>query len=482
MKKIIKIFSLVTTLLALASCVPNVSYDKHISIYYINDTHGAFSRQNTEANYYEAGMSYISSYLKGKKNENTLILSGGDMFQGGIESNDTKGDIMIDAMNEIGFNAMTLGNHEFDWGEECLEGFKEKLNCPILSCNTFYSSDYVTRPSFVSPYAIFTLGDVKVGIIGAVMANIGTSITGSIASKFYFPDPVPYVKHYSDYLRNDEKCDIVVASFHDGGFNDYRDSFKFESLTYNSHNTNKKYVDAIFLAHDHRKKEGSINGVPYIESACNGRNIGEISFSLKNTNGVYSIVSKSYSNIYAYQNCTVNDPNIDALLDKYKDIIHDPDEVICNFNSEYSKETFTTLISKAMYWYINENVSDFGGENVYFASHNTGGVRVSSIDSGDFTYRNLITVMPFDNPICIQTCNYSNIIYMNSSSYYRCYYESDSIINLPFADGLIKAVTISYIAESKEYQDYVQQSYVRYDNLTAKDALVSYLKTFDDIL
>ena len=465
-------------------CIQDDTDDKTFDFYYINDTHGAFSRQNTESNYLEAGMSYISTYLKERKNENSLILSGGDMFQGGIESNSTHGDIMIDAMNEIGFDAMALGNHEFDWGASYIDDFAEKLDCPILACNTFYNSDKTTRPSSIKPYTVIYRDGINIGIIGAQIENMNSSISGSISSEYYFPDPTEYVRECALELRNELECTIVIAIFHDGGFDDSSDQFKFTSLTEYDSKNGHRYLDGIFLAHDHRYKDGKINGVPYLESACNGRYVGKMTFNLRYAQGEYSIISSSTSNTNAYYSCTVNDPNIDALLVKYQDQIGDPDEVICNFNYSYTKENFVTLICQAMYWFVNENKGEFGGENVYFTSHNLGGVRVNSISSGDFTYRDLITTMPFDNEICIQTCTYSNIYNMDRSNSYRTYYDGDSISDLPYDSetGLIKAATISYIAENETNQKYIQQSYVKYYGHTAKTILVEYLKEFDDIL
>ena len=215
--------------------------NRDLKIYYLNDTHGSFIR-NTSEN--EAGMSYISNYIKTHVSEdpqNSIVLSGGDMFQGGYESNETHGAIMIDAMNIIGFDAMVLGNHEFDWGESYIETFNQRLNCPIISANTFYSYDYVTRPSWLEPYVVVTRGDLKIGIIGGDQQGIDSSITGSISENFYFPNPVSYIKEYSTYLRKNQGCDIIIAALHDGGFEGYTGSpTKFYDLTQIDSETNRK--------------------------------------------------------------------------------------------------------------------------------------------------------------------------------------------------------------------------------------------------
>ena len=470
--KLLKILPAILSLL-LVGCnnnSPSQPADKEMYFYYINDTHGAFKRQNTDTNYNEAGMAYISTYLKeqaAKRPNNTILLSGGDMFQGGFESNATEGLIMVDTINEIGFDAMVLGNHEFDWGEEKLVTIAENLECPIISCNTFYRGTE-NLPDYVSPYTIIEKDDLKIGIIGAANMNMNESISGSISQNFSFPDPVPYVKKYSRQLRVEEKCDLVIAAFHDGGFNG--NNFYFRSLCENDSATKKEYVDGIFLAHDHRYKNGYYLGVPYIESGCNGRYIGTMKFQFTLKDGVYDLTGSWAENTAAYRACLVEDTAITALLEKYKDAINAGDKVIYNFKHDYTREEFAMVICEAMYWYINMNISSFGGHQIYFTSHNPGGVRVA-VSKGEMTLSQLITAVPFDNNIYIQKCTADNLQYMRDlPSNYICY-EPNEIV---FEDGYTYAATIAYLAEKEEYGKYIQVEATEYQ-ITAKEILIEYL-------
>lgn len=447
-----------------------------IDFNYINDTHGAFSRQNTDSNPYETGMSYISQFYKDNKTANSILLSGGDMFQGGWESNQTKGLIMADAMNIAGFDAMVMGNHELDWGEPALIEISKRINFPMLSCNVFYASDHTSRPEYLSPFTIIERSGVKIGIIGAAQEDLGTSITGSVSSSFYFPDPTPYVQEYSDLLRTNYNCDLVVAAFHSGGFYSYESDFYYPELLEISPNSHEKYIDGVFLAHDHLKKSGYLYSenekVPYLEAGKNGVALGNMTFNMEKSYDEYEISDCSVSiNTYLYSYATAPDPLVDNLTEVYKDQIGDPNAVIINFKYSYSKEEFARLICEAMYWYVNNNISQFGGEKVYLATHNDGGVRVNYISSGDFTYANLTTAMPFDNDLCIQSCNSYNISYMKNSSAYEYYEEEDPV----YVSGLTKAVTISYICENEIYGPRCQESYIKYA-ITAKTVFVEFLK------
>ena len=448
--------------------------NKDITFLYLNDLHGSFIRNNDES---EAGISYISKYIRNTVSVNPdkyIVLSGGDMFQGGYESNETRGAIMIDAMNIIGFDAMVLGNHEFDWGESYIESFAEQLNCPIISANTFYSEDQVTRPDWLSPYTIIQKGDVKVGIIGAARNNMGSSITGSISNNFYFPQANTYIKQYSDDLRLNHNCDVVVAAFHDEGFEGYDGTpTQYEDLTTISEESGHKYVDAMFFAHDHLRKAGKLNDVPFVESGCNGRNIGVLNLNLKGNGVVYTVNTSSVENLWADNTCKVKDPDVEALTQKpeYKEIIDLADQVIYKFKNEYTYESksFTEVACMAMYWYVNNHLDKFDYTTIYLASHNTGGIR-SGVSIGDFTRRDLIKVFPFDNQLSIQTCTRNNISSLKGSTYYMTYSESDPVYD---SKGYTNAVSITYITESA----YAYRYQVNYKNypITAKEALIEYL-------
>ena len=134
-------------------------------IYSINDTHGSFVRNDENL---EAGISYIADYFLERKSGNNLYLSAGDMWQGGIESNSTKGIIMSEAMNIMGIEAMSIGNHEFDWGVEEIENNLKVMEFPLLGCNIFYKNTN-TLVDFLEPYTIIDKNNIKIGIIGGVM-------------------------------------------------------------------------------------------------------------------------------------------------------------------------------------------------------------------------------------------------------------------------------------------------------------------------
>lgn len=446
-----------------------------LSLYSINDTHGAFTRG--QKSQYAAGMAYIGDYLKKKKEndyENTILISPGDMWQGGIESNNTKGKIMVDAMNITGFDVMAIGNHEFDWGKEYIISNSKLANFPFITSNIFYSDgSYVS--DFATPSIMLNKAGINVGIVGACRENMGSSISGSIASQFTFPDPIEYVKEESNKLR-EAGADVIVLVTHDEGCEDGGNlgtnySTKYSTLCITNSLFNKKYVDCMFFSHDHLVKYGYDNGVPFVEGGCDGKYISNISLNLiKNSDG-YSLTSATVdSPIYALNACTTENKEINELKTvKYKDLIGDLNKVIYTFSNNYDKTAFTKIICQAMYWYINNNLDQFGGVKVCLTSHNTGGVR-SNVNSGDFTMTDLTAVCPFDNLICIQKSTKTQVNNIKKSSY-LAYYENEVTYN---SEGYATLGTISFVAEG-EYANYYQTSFM-YGGITAKEALQTYLE------
>ena len=448
---------------------------KTLNIYYINDTHGSFIRQELEGTTNEGGMAYIGQYIMDKRSQDasngreSLVLSGGDMFQGGIESNLTRGKIMTDAMNIIGFDAMVLGNHEFDWGESYIKQFANDLNCPIISSNTFYSRNYA-RPDYISPFTIIDRGDLRIGIIGGAEEDMGTSITGSISNSFAFPNPVNYIKEFSTELRLSYNCDLVFAAFHDEGYDTDEESSptKFSALTDVDPLTSYKYVDAMFFAHDHYRKTGSMDDVPYLEAGCNGRYVGVMTLKLESDNYKLSVDTASLVNHSAYNYCTSENAAIANLPNVYRDIIGDPDETIYTFKKSYTSDAFTAVVCHAMYWYVNEHLDLFDNTRIYLASHNLGGVR-AAVNKGKFTRRDLFKVFPFENQLCIQICTELQINRTIAYSYYETYQE-DPIV---YDKGYTHAVSITYITESKYARNY-QSGYTKYPYI-CRDALCEFL-------
>lgn len=441
-----------------------------LEIYVLNDFHGAFMYDESTK---QTGFSKIGNFLiNEKKNnpQNTVIVSSGDMFQGGAESNITRGSIMIDTMNEIGFDSMTVGNHEFDWGEEILKDMVDQMDFPLLCINAYYAGTE-NRPEYFLPSTYIEKEGIRIGIIGAIYSNIASSILPTIASNYDFVNPIDLIKSEAEKLRYTDFCDIVLLSTHDG------QSSGYTSLVEEKDSSGKNYIDALLLGHDHEAKKGYLEEekkVPYVEGACNGEYLSHVSLNLKlGNNNRYYVDSSEIENINTFETFKENSKEIDAIYDGYKDGIEPiRDEVLFTFENEMAAMEFGKFIAKSLLDYVN-NLNK--GYTVSLGAINAGeGVR-SDIEAGEFTYGDLIKVYPFENTLCVLKINPSDYSfrYYNNNSLIKATYNNEisPVIN---DDGFVYIATIDYIA----YQiGYPKVELFSYPELTCRDIVAENLRT-----
>lgn len=440
---------------------------QQIDLYSVNDFHGSFLENGSEI-----GMSKLGAFLKDQKDNDAIILSAGDMWQGGVESNLTQGKIVVDAMNEIGFDAMTVGNHEFDWGLDVLEENINLMDFPMLAANG-YEKETNTRFSFFKPYTIVEKNGVKVGIIGTGAESLPTDITYSVSKYLDFKEQIPIIKLYSDELKIEHDCDAVILLAHDGGCYNYEgDPYLYEEVCEVSSLSNETYVDAIFLGHDHDEKSGKYKDIPYAEGGSNGEYVSHIVLNFEKVGDDYQIVKSDVETIStAYSGrFDKEDDSITALLDKYADELAQADRVICTFTSYKSRNDILDLVCDAMIAYANDPKHEsilIDDQKVTAAFHNTGGVR-DSAESGDFTYRDLIKVLPFDNTYCIAKLTDQQFdTWNNSSNYYKGSKGSGKYTYV---------ATINYLADNP---DYSPSEEVFNTNIVIQDIFIEYLEAND---
>ena len=124
----------------------------YLDIYYMNDFHGSILEDSPD----EIGLSNIGNFLISQKEaqpNNTIILAGGDMLQGSALSNYYQGLSTIELMNEMYFDAFTVGNHEFDWGIDVVTSYFDgndangEANFPLLGANIFLKNTTTIQPN-----------------------------------------------------------------------------------------------------------------------------------------------------------------------------------------------------------------------------------------------------------------------------------------------------------------------------------------------
>ena len=237
MKKRLKFISV---LVLLSLSLSTVSAQKNITILATNDTHSRIEPlpETDKNNPGMGGVEARSAFINKIRNEypNVLLFDAGDFVQGTPYFNLFHGRVEAQVMNQIKYDAGTLGNHEFDYGIDTLKMIIDKLNFPIVSCNYDFSGTPLREK--VKPYVILKRFGLKIGVLG-----VGADPEGLIQKNNYegmiFNPILPSVNHYSDILKNKEKCDLIICLSHIG----YTGDIELAKQS--------KYIDIIIGGHSH---------------------------------------------------------------------------------------------------------------------------------------------------------------------------------------------------------------------------------------
>ena len=195
---------------------------RKLTILHTNDQHSRiepFDESYTK-NPNQGGFARRASLIQQIRNQesNVLLLDSGDIFQGTPYFNFFGGELEFKLMSMMKYDASTMGNHDFDNG---LDGFLKVLpnaKFPFICSN--YDFKNTVLDGKTAPYKIFYKDGIKVGIFA-----VGIQLDGLVGKKQYgetiYSDPIDVAQHYSNFLKNEQKCDLVICLSHIGY--DYKD-------------------------------------------------------------------------------------------------------------------------------------------------------------------------------------------------------------------------------------------------------------------
>lgn len=219
-----------------------------LTILHTNDQHSRiepFDASYTK-NPNQGGFARRASLIQQIRNQesNVLLLDSGDIFQGTPYFNFFGGELEFKLMSMMKYDASTMGNHDFDNG---LEGFLKVLpnaKFPFICSNYDFKNTILDGKT--SPYKIFNKNGIKVGIFG-----VGIQLDGLVGKKQYaetvYSNPIEVAQHYSNFLKKDQKCDLVICLSHIGyAYRDEPTKVSDKILAANTEN-----IDIILGGHTH---------------------------------------------------------------------------------------------------------------------------------------------------------------------------------------------------------------------------------------
>ena len=277
------------SVVGLNSCNP-LNKDVKLTILHTNDVHSQIEPFPFNHNKYpdRGGFARRANIFKGlmKINPNTLIFDAGDIFQGTPYFNFFKGELELNLMKKMGYNAATIGNHEFDAGLSSLK--KNILNNDFQFISSNYDFDNTDLEGLVNKYKVYNRQGIKIGVFG-----LGIELNGLVNSSLYketkYYDPVEIATEMTRKLKKEKKCDLIICISHLGHSyqNDKISDLKLGKLTSD--------IDLIIGGHTHTllKKPEIIKNlknedVIINQVGSNGVFVGKIDFNFSNLNKISS--------------------------------------------------------------------------------------------------------------------------------------------------------------------------------------------------
>lgn len=464
-----------------------------LNVYSFNDYHGAITG--------DLKLEVLGSFIKEKTADNkNIVLDIGDTWQGSIESNWNKGKCITDVFNEAHLTARVIGNHDFDWGQETLRlrtaDSYNNYTTPVLGANVYdYNFDTKTignthQTSLCQEYLICT-GDkgLKVGIIGTIGSDQITSICTQMVQNVHFTDHLETTKRLSDYLRKEEKCDVIIGACH-SGINTMKENNRYV-LSEISPQTHKKYCDLVLLGHTHSDTHKVINGVLYSESSSRGQMMTLTTLKYDFATGTLSYDNPTYS---TYQGSSLSnqisgvDSTINNIVNQYKQecsAIADENIKTKVSGNWYSSEQLPNLLCESIYYTAKEYLTKKSSQYADLLGYSYCNLARSSLYSSSWTYGDIYKAFPFDNEVYIMKVTGERMF--NEVKLYNNIFRMDkSAIEY---SGTYYVAVIDYLAlhcnDSREY-DYFRNCEIidvvkKEDNstYTYRDILCDYLKATD---
>ncbi len=395
----------------------NESVLVYINFFAVNDLHGKLTDSGSQP-----GVDELSTYFKNayKTEQNVVVLSSGDMWQGTAESGLTNGKIMTEWMNYIGFEAMTVGNHEYDWGSDDIEENAKIADFPILAIN-IYSRDDNERVDYCEASVLIERDGVKIGIIGAV-GNVYSSIASDMTKDVYFKTGdalTKLIKAESEKLRS-QGADVIVYSIHDGYGNSDKGMIADSQLApyYDISLSAGGYVDVVFEGHSHKNYSLKDSyGVYHVQGGGENSGVSHVKLAVNTVNDNNHVTSTEFvqNTLYRYYD---SDPIVETLLKKYEKELAITKNVLGKNSKLLKSYEICNLVAKLYFetgtkkWGDKYNITLGGG---YLNTRSP-----YELPAGDVTYSALYSLLTFDNELVLCSVKGSDLKekFFNNKKYY----------------------------------------------------------------
>ncbi len=383
---------------------PLIQADSTITVLHTNDFHsrvepiskydsGCSAEDNAEGKCFGGYARLVTAVADARKrNPNAILVDGGDQFQGSLFYTYYKGKTAAEIMNNLQYDGMTVGNHEFDDGPEVLRGFMDSVGFPVLMSNADVSKEPLLHGKLKKSTVIEKAGQ-KIGLIGLTPED--TDELASPGKNITFSDPVAAVQAEVDVLTKQGINKIIVLS-HSGYGVDLEVAAKVSG------------VDVIvgghsntFLSNTNEKAKGPyptmVGDTAVVQAYAYGKYLGELSVTFDDDGKVISATGEPLvidGKVVEDATTVARVAELAKPLDEIRNKVVARTAAMIEGNREVCRVQecqMGNLVADAML----ARVADQG---IDLAIMNSGGIR-ASIDAGDVTMGEVLSVLPFQNTL-----------------------------------------------------------------------------------
>ncbi|MCP4176876.1 MAG: multifunctional 2',3'-cyclic-nucleotide 2'-phosphodiesterase/5'-nucleotidase/3'-nucleotidase [bacterium] len=372
-----------------------ISFAKEVTVISFNDFHGQVQR-TTDNHHIVPGIEKFMTAVKMEENvykNNTILVSGGDNYQGTFMSLMTFGAPVNDMFKSLDVVASAVGNHEFDWGVKYFPKWEKNTNMDYLAANIVYKKNN-ELVKWAKPYLIVQKNGVKVAFIGLATRETLYTTAKKNLKGLKFMDPAKAAQKWIDFLKAGKakagKPDVIIALTHIPSSQDTKGTITGAEINDLCNNT--KGLNAVISAHSHEVVSGYINKIPVIQAGSYGEDIGILNLFFNQQNKLTGI-TPSIVNVGKEINNLKNDKTGTDILAKYSKKLAKYFKVIGTAKGNFTRTDQS--VSKLGY-FVAEVMAKSAGDQIGIV--NTYGLR-ADLKSGKITVQDIYDVAPFDNKI-----------------------------------------------------------------------------------
>lgn len=384
-----------------ASAVTSSAPSDTVTILHTNDIHGRIEEGRDVI-----GVAKLATVVEETRQQGTtLVLDAGDAFQGMPISNSTKGEDLAAIMNEIGYDAMAVGNHEFDFGLDQAKKYSTILNFPLLSANVYVDGARIFKPSTIVDKTPDVAGDEFV-VIGVTTPETATKTHPNNVKGVSFTDPVTEVNAVISQIESSARAEgktyknyIVLAHLGVDATTpkEWQGSTLAEALSKNAELAGKNVI--LIDGHSHTLLSQTYGGTTYNQTGSYLNNIGKI---ILNASGILSTgVITAADTASVTPNAAIT-AKVDAIKAKFAaenaKVVAETSPVELNGDRENVRVRETNqgnAITDALWIYGQTGFA----HKTNLAVMNGGGIRATIKSGQPITVGDVISVLPFGNII-----------------------------------------------------------------------------------